>query len=1011
MKVPVIRLFLLVVSLLLCPVAPLLADAVEEQFNFATGLLIKEEYELAAEEFSELLTGNPGMAQADDATFRLGECRWKLGDPTAAQAAFEKVVTAFPTSKQAPQALYRLGQLHAASSPPHWKQAAAAYRGLVEGWPAHALAGAARYWSGESHYKAGEYEAACRELARYLKDYPKGSYVVHAAYTMGWARFRQERYQHAHDIFATFARQHPEHELAAECRLRAADTLHKLKRLDEALAAYEPLVAADYGYRREALLGKAWVLYDAGRAADAAVAFEVAGKAQGTNALAATCFFNSGNAYIQEGAFVKAEAAFEALLSSGFKQHALAPQARYWRAYARLRLGRFKEAAEELAALDRQGQPAARKVDIRFGLAEAQAGLGAHTQAGATYAALATDFPEHDLAPQAAYAAVLEYDAAGDMPAAARAAGAMVTAFPKHALTPLARFAMAEFRFREGAFDRALVILRGLDTAGLTPELQDDYLYKFGWAAFHLKKFDEATARFKALTMQQPPSAMQAEAAYMLGRVQEAKGDLAAATVRYRACATRHGKTPFGEKAGLALAHIALGARDYKAALQAVAALEGTDTPEVRHLAALYKGEALLGQEQFAEAAKAYGAATEEGSATRHEALYGAAWARYRSEPTTAAAAFGEIAADATNPRAAEAAFWTARAHEDAEQFPAAAAAYGRFLKRADAVPALQPEARYRQALATGKSGDVKAAAALYMALAEQKGEFSDNALYDAAWLKLEGDDLPGAEVLFARLVDGFPASELRADARFRLGTIAFDDKRYEDALPHLQALTTEQELLYADMVLYRLAWAMRELGRSEQAATLFQRLATDFPDRPLVNEGRYRAGRAYAKLGRTDAALAMYKAVDSGEFVERALFQVGELQRASGNGAAALAAYRSALTQFPKGELTVALTLGLAHCQRDAGAYADAIESYGKVVALTDTVEAAHALIGRGLSRMAMQQHKAAAKDFLKVDILYGYDELKPQALRHLAACYDALGNKAKAGKYRQELQTRYPE
>ena len=76
-----------------------------------------------------------------------------------------------------------------------------------------------------------------------------------------------------------------------------------------------------------------------------------------------------------------------------------------------------------------------------------------------------------------------------------------------------------------------------------------------------------------------------------------------------------------------------------------------------------------------------------------------------------------------------------------------------------------------------------------------------------------------------------------------------------------------------------------------------------------------------------------------------------------------------------------------------------------------TDTVDAAQALLGRGLARMAMKQHKAAAKDFLKVDILYGYEELKPQALLHLAACYEALGDTEKAAKYRQERQTRYPE
>ena len=1011
MKIQGSLFYLLLVMLSLTP--PLGADPVEDQFNFATGLLIKEEYELAAEEFADLLKENPGMAQASEATFRLGECHWKLSKPAAAREAFESVVSDFPKSKQAPQSLYRLGQIHAASTPPQWAQAAKAYAQLADGWPADTLAAAARYWSGESLFKAKQDEAACKALARYLKDYPKGAYVTHAAYTMGWARFRQERFQHAHDIFAAFVRQHPDHDLAPECRLRAADALHKLKKHTAALAAYEPLTVADYAHRREALLGKAWVLYDMERGADAALAFAVAGRAQGTNALAASCFFNSGNAFVQAGNFSKAHAAFDAALQPPFAAHALAPQARYWRGYTLLRLGRFEDAARELAVLDKSGAPAERQADIRFALAEARAGLGQHMDAAKTYAALVAEFADHALAPQAAYAAVLEYDEAGDSAAAARAAGAMVTTFPKHALTPLARFALAEFRFREGGFKQSLAILRGLDTAALTPELQDDYLYKFGWAAFNLKQYDEAASRFGALTGLKPPSPLAAEAAYMQGRVMEAKGEIAKAKPLYQRCITAYAATPFAAKASLALAHIALGARDYPAALKALVALEGAADPAVVSLAALYKGEALLAQDQFADAETAYRVAAD-GTATRHEGLYGAAWAHYRSGPaaaTNAAKAFTLIAADQTSPRAAEAAFWSARAHEDAENFAAAAAAYDHFLKRKDAVAALVPEAQYRQALVTGKGGDRGAAATLYAALAKQKSEFADNALYDAAWLKLEAEELAGAATLFQQLVDQCPTSELLSDARFRLATLSFDAKRYAEALPHLQALATEKELLYADMVLYRLAWALRELDRAEQAAAVFQRLATDFPDRPLAAEARYRAGRAYRKVDRSVEALAMFKAVTQGEFAERAGFQIAEMERAAGQGAAALAAYRATLTQFPEGELVVALTLGLGHCQRDAGAYLDAIESYGKVVALTDTVDAAQALLGRGLARMAMKQHKAAAKDFLKVDILYGYEELKPQALLHLAACYEALGDTEKAAKYRQERQTRYPE
>ena len=101
----------------------------ETQFNFATGLLIKNEHALAGDEFEALLRNYPNFTQADIACYRLGEARQKGGQPDAARQAFARLLKDFPASDRAPHAHYWLGQLKSgkirrpppSTTPPSWR--------------------------------------------------------------------------------------------------------------------------------------------------------------------------------------------------------------------------------------------------------------------------------------------------------------------------------------------------------------------------------------------------------------------------------------------------------------------------------------------------------------------------------------------------------------------------------------------------------------------------------------------------------------------------------------------------------------------------------------------------------------------------------------------------------------------------------------------------------------------------------------------------------------------------
>ena len=124
-----------------------------------------------------------------------------------------------------------------------------------------------------------------------------------------------------------------------------------------------------------------------------------------------------------------------------------------------------------------------------------------------------------------------------------------------------------------------------------------------------------------------------------------------------------------------------------------------------------------------------------------------------------------------------------------------------------------------------------------------------------------------------------------------------------------------------------------------------------------------------------------------------------------------ALDLYNGTLQKYPKTEFAIQVNLGKGHCYRTLGAFQDAADAYELVVKATDTIDAASALIGIGYSQFAREQYKEAAKTFLKVDILYGYEELKPEALAMTSKSWEKAGDAEKAGKYRQELERRYPD
>ncbi|MDR1677492.1 MAG: tol-pal system protein YbgF [Deltaproteobacteria bacterium] len=90
------------------PVAFAVASTERRQYNQARSLLNQKKYAQAAGAFSDQLKAYPGGVLAPNARYWLGECRYAVGDYSAALLEFKQGYNDFPLSNKAPDFLLKM---------------------------------------------------------------------------------------------------------------------------------------------------------------------------------------------------------------------------------------------------------------------------------------------------------------------------------------------------------------------------------------------------------------------------------------------------------------------------------------------------------------------------------------------------------------------------------------------------------------------------------------------------------------------------------------------------------------------------------------------------------------------------------------------------------------------------------------------------------------------------------------------------------------------------------------
>ncbi len=968
------------------------------QLKAAARFFQEGKYDFAADTYREFLNRYGQMPEAEEARFFLAESLMLLKRYDEAHRAYQDYLQRHPDGRYLPWARFRLGE--SAFLAGRWQEAIEQLRAYVSQHGGHRMVPYAERYIGEALLKLGRNEEAERQLRATIRRYPKLPVTDHARYAL-------------------------------------AQLLEAQQQRDEALQFYLVVGQGNSSVADDALLAAGTIEYAAGRYAHAQKLFETLLQRFPQSKLRWTAHFNAGLSLFRQKRYAAAEGHFM-LVAGARKGDELGLEAAYWLGRCLAEQGNGDEAARRLAELADQAVKAG-KVDLAaralYESARTLAQSGDVTAAVTRYLAVASRFPEHELAEQAAAQAVFTAARSEANARAIELADSYLQTFPegkRRAQVALAavRAALAERKpdvaerwvrialqdgdqtvIRAGRYYRALIeadrgayaqavqtldpLLTDAETARVLPEAY----FLAGRCAYQLGRYADALKALAVFLQTQPDE------------------ELAAHARAYRV---------------VSLAHLG----QFDGVLEELQQL--ADTADVRIPAALAAADAFYDREAYEPAATLYGivvAAEGVDEQDRAYALAGRAWARFYAgridEALSDADEFLKRYAD--HKLAAEMLLLTGFAHKQAGAIDKALAAFDRLVRRyADSdlvVDALL--ARARLLVQADRSAEALAAYADALAIlrsgqqssrAGRSKEDSDRdlagVLGEYAWALWKAGKVDEAIAHYRELIQRFPDAPGTAKAELNLAQLLLDRNdpvaRQEAvalATKHLSAGDSELRA-EASFLLARAAFAEADWSQVEKHCRNYLEIAADGP----------RAAQVYYML--VEALYEQQKGNELGDTLQRALAVTNQdapwrgrllLRRAQWligqrRWQEAIEALRPLLGD-PSNSLRPVAEYYRGRALYEQGKLNEALAAFKEALAAEDAELAARAQFMIGETLFAQRQFRAAIREFLKVDLVYDVSRWRAAALVEAGKCYEQLREWRAAREVYERVLKEFPD
>jgi TolA-binding protein len=740
------------------------------QLDYANGLFSRKLYDLAAPEYEKFLGQYPGAPGRSSAYFYLAECYRALNKASAARSSFQSV----------------------------------------------------------------------------LDNYGDSEFAGPAAYGIAEILFNQKDFGGALALFHKASAKSKEPSLALSARYFEARCLENVDRKDEAQNLYQQVAETKNPnpYREDARMAAGTIALAKGRKADAFRNYEALANETQKPALKAEATVRAGMVAVDLQQTEKGKtdkAMMEKALSLLQKGRSL-PEAGKWRAIAQVGLLRLQYQSgqyDKVIAEYKRGEkeiPDEVRAEMMLIVGNSHRQLTHTKEADEVYRQIIEKYPAKEEAKDAQYQRLINFYNT-NAPSLLEEIDSYLTTNPAPERADQAKLLKAEYFYKAQKFSEAAPIYAELRASHLSPKLRAEAAYKLGWCYVQLKDgvnvidafdyfikgFADSPQMPSALTQRalanqaaknydaaledlnilltKYPGAREREAALqqkalILGQKEDSKGMADA----FRQLLKEFPKSTVAAQANYYIGKAAFEAKDYKGALAPLDAARQLNKEQYYNLATLRIVSAYFYLQDRAALTKevdAFVAASPEARVPA-EILEWLGIGYYNEKNYAAAAHFFDLLGKSDNLGNVKPDFWfyLADAQTKVKNFPAAEAAYERYLQVAN-----DPAAKAKTLLALGAA-------------------------------KISSHKPDDAQKIAEEIMSLQPEGRVNAEARLLAGDVQLERQNFDEAGKAFMGVA----LLYDDpaitpRALQKAAFAYQKAGRKDEADRVEKQLREKYPD------------------------------------------------------------------------------------------------------------------------------------------------------------------------------------
>lgn len=1011
--------------------------------NTANGLLQRGLFDLAVPEYEKFLEAAPDHASAPIAHYGLAVCLQRLGRGEDALAHLDPL-TEQTDFQFAAEVDLLIGTCRLSRG--EYAEAAIALRRMLRGFPQHASAADAGMMLVESLSRAGEHEQAAREARGFAQAFPDSPLRERTDLFLAVAEMNAGRDEPAQRVLEQSLERFPQGALADQATLLLAQCRHRRGLLGEAADAYEVIAQRVRGpIAADALLGLGQIALAEGRLDDAAMSLDTLLRNHPDSACVQAASLARARVSLEQGDTAAARGRLEALEASGPRE--MKDDAAYWLAKCDLRDGNAEAAADRLRAAARRYDESDLAAEIMYDTAIATLRAGDDAAAGDALAAFREAYPRHTLAGDALATQAGVLHRLGEHEASRALCEQFLRESAGSARTAEIEFLAAENRYLAGDYARAERAYRqfvekheagGADSAG--EESGDGRAaaeavgrleaarFRLAMSVYRQDKLGDAEALLEQVAGMTPLRMEFAGALLALGDARFQRGAWAEAEevlTRYLdlgpSVASRDDALM---KVGLSRARQG----EHQDAIVAFKEIIVAHEDSVHALQARFEcGQSMLalGQDANAKAMmEEVLAAGRESRFAPHALMNLGTIARREGRNEDAARLLSEAGRLGGGELAAEAELQRGEALLGSGQYETAAGVFAEFIEN-NADHPQAAAARARLVIALARAGEHEQAVAAHTALGRRASTLDAPTrhamLYEVAWAQRTLGRADAAETILRSLMADSPEPALLSHVLLALGGLRADAGQAEEAQElfrgALAAARSAQQGEVVEQASYRLGACGLELERFEDAALALEPFVAEFRESDLRASALLLRGEALLRASRVQQAAESFQAVidehEESEHVLPALLRLGEataiLQLWSRSEAAFAGWLEREPTDEQGGELWFQARFGLGWARENQGRFDEAMSEYSRVVEGHEGATAARAQFQIGQCLFAQGKHEDAARELLKVDILYAYPEWSAAALYEAGRCLLAAGRTAEAREQFEAVRTRF--